>query len=163
MGPLQMFVIGLAEPSLDGRIIEALLDASDTGAVRIVDFLGVYKDASGEVVAAELTDLSLDEAVSYGAWVGGLIGLGAGGVAGLELGAEAGALVSELEYEYGMDEEALATIAGDIPAGGAGILAVIEHTWAIPLRDAIRSQGGIMVAQDFLNPETLIALGATAD
>jgi hypothetical protein len=65
-------------------------------------------------------------------------------------------------WVIGLDDEALATIAADIPAGGAGILAVLEHTWAIPLRNAIRSQGGIVIAQDFLNPETLITIGAMA-
>ncbi len=40
------------------------------------------------------------------------------------------------------------------------MLLVIEHTWAIPLRDAIRASGGIMIAQDFLSPEALIAIGA---
>ncbi len=162
MGPLQLFVIGFEAPTPDGRVIEALLDASDSGVVRIVDFLGVYKDPEGEVVAAELSELSLDEAMTYGAWVGGLIGLGMGGEEAALLGAEAGALISEQEYEYGLDEEALESIAADIPAGGAALLVVLEHTWAIPLRDALRSQGGILIAQDFLNPETLIALGAMA-
>ena len=64
------------------------------------------------------------------------------------------------EYEYGIDADGLATIADDIPAGGAGMLLVIEHTWAIPLRDALRESGGIMIAQDFLSPETLIAIGS---
>jgi hypothetical protein len=40
------------------------------------------------------------------------------------------------------------------------MLPVTEHTWAIPLRDALRASGGIMVAQDFLSPEALIGLGA---
>ncbi len=41
MGPLQMIVIGMEKPKLDGRVIDALLDVQDQGVVRIVDFLGV--------------------------------------------------------------------------------------------------------------------------
>ena len=67
------------------------------------------------------------------------------------------------EYEYGIDPDGLATIAEDIPPGGAAMLLVVEHTWAIPLRDAMRASGGIMIAQDFLSPEALIALGASAN
>lgn len=162
MGPLQLFVIGFADPQLDGSVLGALEDASDSGMIRVVDLLGVYKDDSGEVLVAEATDLTEDEAISYGAWVGALIGLGAGGEAGAEMGAVVGAISAADEYEYGLDEEALATIADDIPAGGAGLMLVIEHKWMIPMRDAMRASGGILIVQDFLNPEALIALGADA-
>ncbi|MFV2001270.1 MAG: DUF1269 domain-containing protein [Acidimicrobiia bacterium] len=160
IGPLQLLVIGFADPQLDGSILGALADASASGAIRVVDMLGVYKDADGTVLAAQATDLTEDEAVTYGAWVGALIGLGAGGELGAEIGAVAGAIDAMDEYEYGIDAEGLATIAEDIPSGGAGMLLVIEHSWAIPLRDAMRASGGILIAQDFLSPEALIAIGA---
>jgi uncharacterized membrane protein len=69
-------------------------------------------------------------------------------------------MVAGEEYEYGLDDDALASIAEDIPPGGGALLAVIEHRWAIPFRNAVRDQGGILIAQDFLNPEMLITLGA---
>jgi len=160
IGPLQLLVVGFVDPQLDGSILGALAEASASGSIRVVDMLGVYKDADGTVLAAQATDLTQDEAVTYGAWVGALIGLGAGGELGAEIGAVAGAIDAMDEYEYGVDAEGLATIADDIPAGGAGMLLVIEHTWAIPLRDAMRASGGILIAQDFLSPEALIAIGA---
>ena len=107
-----------------------------------------------------MSELTEDQAISYGAWVGVLIGLGAGGEAGAEMSATVGAVSAADEYEYGLDEEALATIADDIPAGGAGLMLVVEHRWMIPMRDAMRAQGGILIAQDFLNPEALVAFGA---
>ena len=116
-GPLQLFVVGFTDPQLDGSILEALEDASNAGLIRVVDLLGVYKDVDGNVLAAEMSDLTEDEAISYGAWVGALIGLGAGGEAGAEMGALVGAVSAMDEYEYGLDEEALSTIADDIPAG----------------------------------------------
>jgi uncharacterized membrane protein len=157
---LQLLVVGFVDPKLDGSVLGALADASDAGMIRVVDLLGVYKGEDGTVLAAEATDLTEDEAITYGAWVGALIGLGADGVEGAEAGAIAGAIHAMDEYEYGIDADGLATIADDIPPGGAGMLLVIEHTWAIPLRDAIRASGGIMIAQDFLSPEALIAIGA---
>lgn len=163
IGPLQLLMIGLEEPTLDGSILDELTLLSEEGIVRLVDLLGVYKDDDGNVIAAETTDLDLDEAVTYGAWIGALLGLGAGGIEGMEAGAFVGGLIAENEYEYGLDEEALASLADDIPPGGAALLAVIEHLWPIPLRNAVRAQGGIVITQDFLNPETLVALGAVAD
>ncbi len=162
IGPLQMFVIGFTDPQLDGSILSELIAASESGAIRVVDMLGVYKDESGDILAAEMSDLTADEAMVYGAWVGGLIGLGAGGVEGAELGAVAGAISALDEYEYGLDEEALSSIAADIPAGGAAMMLVVEHVWAIGFRNAMRDSGGILIAQDFLSPEALIALGATS-
>ena len=160
IGPLQLLVIGFVDPKLDGSVIGALADASDAGYIRVVDLLGVYKDENGDVLAAEMSELTEDEAMTYGAWVGALIGLGAGGEEGAEMGALVGAMSAADEYEYGLDEEALASIADDIPPGGAGMMLVIEHRWAIPFRNAMRASGGILITQDFLNPEALIALGA---
>jgi uncharacterized membrane protein len=162
IGPLQLLVFGFVDPQLDGSVFGTLAEASASGMIKVVDVLGVYKDADGTILAAQASDLSEDEAMIYGAWVGALIGLGAGGEAGAEIGAVAGAIHAMDEYEYGIDADGLATIAEDIPPGGAGMLLVIEHTWAIPLRDALLASGGIMIAQDFLSPETLIAVGATA-
>ena len=93
--------------------------------------------------------------------VGGTSGIGGQIALGFaEVGAMAGALAAMDEYEYGLDADSLVTIAEDIPPGGAAMIVVIEHKWAIPFRDAARASGGILIAQDFLSPEALIALGA---
>ena len=160
IGPLQLLVVGFADPKLDGSILDSLAEASDAGLIKVVDLLGVYKDENGEVLAAEMSELTEDEAMTYGAWLGALVGLGAGGTEGAEMGAIVGAMNAADEYEYGLDEEALATIADDIPAGGAAMMLVLDHQWAIPFRNAMRASGGILITQDFLNPEALIALGA---
>jgi uncharacterized membrane protein len=159
IGPLQIIAIGFADPQLDGSILESLADASDSGAIRVVDAIGVYKDEDGGIAAAQASDLTADEAVQYGAWIGALIGLGAGGEEGAELGAIAGAMAGLEEYEYGLDDESILEIAEMIPPGGAALLAVIEHTWAIPLRNAVVASSGIMLAQDFISPDALIAYG----
>lgn len=162
IGPLQLIAVGFADPQLDGSILAALVDASDAGHIRIVDSLGVYKDEDGTVIAAQLTDLTEEEMMAYGAWIGALVGLGAGGVEGAEVGAIAGAVAGAEEYEYGLDEARIGEIADAIPAGGAGLLLAIEHTWAIPLRDAVWASGGFMLAQDFLSPMALVGLGVLA-
>jgi hypothetical protein len=35
----------------------------------------------------------------------------------------------------------------------------IEHLWAIPLRDAVREAGGLVLGHRSITPENLIALG----
>lgn len=121
--------------------------------------LGVYKDDDGTVIAAELSDLTEEEMMAYGAWIGALVGLGADGVEGAEVGAIVGAVAAADRYEYGIDETRIGEIADAIPAGAAALLLAIEHTWAIPLRDAVEASGGLMLAQDFLSPMALVGLG----
>lgn len=159
IGPLQIIAIGFADPQLDGSILESLAEASASGAIKVVDATGVYKADDGTIAAAQATDLTEDEAIQYGAWIGALIGLGAGGEEGAALGAIAGGMAGLEEYEYGLDEESVREIADMIPPGGAALLAVIEHTWAIPFRNAVVASSGIMLAQDFLSPDLLVAYG----
>ena len=48
----------------------------------------------------------------------------------------------------------------EIPPDSAGLLVLLEHRWAIPLRDAIRNAGGVALADQWLHPEDLLAVGA---
>ncbi len=160
IGPLQLLVVAFDDPKFDGSMLDELTTASESGAVRIVDLLGVLKHTDGTVTAIEGTELTEDEAITYGAWIGALIGFGVDDEQGAAMGALVGGMAAADEYEYGLDADAIATIADDIPAGGAAMLLVLEHRWAIGLRDAIARSGGILVTQDFLNPEALVALGA---
>ena len=162
IGPIQIIAVGFVDPKLDGSVLGALMDASDAGHIKIIDVIGVYKDVDGTIVAAEASDLSEDEAMEYGAWVGALVGLGAGGVEGAEVGAIVGAVAAAENYEYGIDEEQVLALADAIPAGGGAMLLAIEHTWAIPLRVAVAASGGLMLAQDFLSPLALVSLGVLA-
>ena len=109
IGPLQLLAIGFTDPQLDGSVFGTLENASTAGHISVVDLLGVYKDENGDVLVAESTDLSEDEAMIYGAWIGALIGLGAGGAEGAEMGALVGAMNAADEYEYGIDADGLGT------------------------------------------------------
>jgi uncharacterized membrane protein len=162
IGPIQILAVGFADPQLDGSIITALESATAAGHIKVIDLIGVYKDTDGTIIAAEASDLTEDEAMVYGAWIGALVGLGAGGVAGAEIGAIEGAMAAADRYEYGIGEEELSAMADAIPEGGGAMLLAIEHTWAIPLRDAVAASDGFVLAQDFLNPMALVALGVLA-
>jgi uncharacterized membrane protein len=164
IGPIQMVAIGFEQAEFKGDILREIQAATERGDIRLVDLLAVHKDREGNVVAAELSGLTLHERMELGAVIGGLIGLGAAGEEGMEAGVLAGAMLVADEYEYGMDADAIASIGEDIPAGGAGVLLLIEHRWALGLKRAIRDAGGIVLAQDMLSPEALVAVGkALAD
>ena len=46
-----------------------------------------------------------------------------------------------------------------IPNDTAAALLLIEHHWAVPLRDAMLSAGGFRLAEGFIDPFDLVAIG----
>lgn len=50
----------------------------------------------------------------------------------------------------------------DIPNDSAAALILIEHHWAVPLRDAIARAGGFRLSDGFISPLDLVAIGLMA-
>jgi uncharacterized membrane protein len=158
IGPVQLIVLGFNHPNFHGEVIEELERLRDSDTVRVIDALAVHKDADGEIEVAHLSNLTLDEAVELGSKVGALIGLGIEGEEGLEAGAEAGAEAAADGVEVFSDEEAW-DVLEDIPNDSAAALLLIEHHWAVPLRDAIARAGGFRLSDGFISPLDLVAIG----
>ena len=157
IGPVQLIVLGFKHPEFHGEIVAELerLRASDT--VRVIDALAVHKDADGEIEVQHLSNLTKDEAVELGSKVGALIGLGIdgedGALAGATLGADA---TADGVHAFSGDEW---DVLEDIPNDSAAALLLIEHHWAVPLRDAIARAGGFRLSDGFISPFDLIAIG----
>jgi uncharacterized membrane protein len=161
IGPVQLIVLGFNHPEFHGEIIAELerLRASDT--VRVIDSLAVYKDANGELEVEHLSNLSEDEAMELGSKVGALIGLGIEGEEGMEAGAVAGAEAAADGINVFSDEDAWDVIE-DIPNDSAAALLLLEHHWAIPLRDAVVRAGGFRISDGFISPLDLIEIGVVS-
>jgi uncharacterized membrane protein len=159
-GPVQMLVLEFDRDRLKGEILPELERLREQDIIRLVDLVVVEKSDSGEVTAIETSDLTADETTAYGAVVGALIGFGAAGETGAEIGATAGAEAAQ-QSRLGDDEEVW-YVADTIPAGSIAAIALIEHRWAIPLRDAVDRAGGVALADEWIHPEDLVALGAMA-
>jgi uncharacterized membrane protein len=158
IGPVQLIVLGFNHPQFHGEIIAELerLRASDT--VRVIDALAVHKDADGEIEVQHLSNLSKDEAIELGSKVGALIGLGIEGEEGIDEGAIAGAEAAADGVEVFSEEEAW-DVLEEIPNDSAAALLLIEHHWAVPLRDAIARAGGFRISDGFISPLDLIKTG----
>jgi uncharacterized membrane protein len=163
IGPVQLIVLGFNHPNFQGEVIAELEELRKSDTVRVIDAMAVYKDAGGEIEVEHLSNLSTEEAVELGSKVGALVGLGIEGEAGAEAGAALGAAAAE---ENGIrmfnDADAWDVIA-EIPNDSAAALLLIEHHWAVPLRDAIARAGGMRLSDGFISPFDLINIGlATA-
>ena len=157
IGPVQLLVLGFNHPDFHGEIIQELERLRESDTVRVIDALAVHKDAEGEIEVAHLSNLTTDEAVELGSKVGALIGLGIEGEEGLEKGAEAGAEAAD-GFQVFDDEDAW-DVLEDIPNDSAAALVLIEHHWAVPLRDAIARAGGFRLSDGFISPLDLVAIG----
>jgi len=158
IGPVQLLVLGFNHPNFHGEVIDELERLRDSDTVRVIDALAVHKDAEGELEVAHLSNLTKDEAVELGSKVGALIGLGIEGEDGLEKGAEAGAMAAADGVQIFSEEQAW-DVLEDIPNDSAAALVLIEHHWAVPLRDAIARAGGFRLSDGFISPLDLVEIG----
>ena len=158
IGPVQLIVLGFNHPNFHGEVIAELerLRASDT--VRVIDALAVYKDQAGELEVEHLSNLTQEEAIELGTKIGALIGLGIDGEEGVEAGAEAGAEMAAEGINFFGDADEW-DVLGDIPNDSAAALILLEHHWAVPLRDAIARAGGFRVSDGFISPLDLVGIG----
>ena len=158
IGPVQLVVLGFNHPDFHGEIIEQLERLRETDAVRVVDSLVVYKDASGGMEVEHLSNLTQEEAVEMGSTVGALIGLGIDGEEGAEAGAEVGAEAAADGMTVFSDDDAW-DVLDEIPNDSAAAIVLLEHHWAVPLRDAVARAGGFRISDGFVSPLDLIGVG----
>jgi uncharacterized membrane protein len=158
IGPVQLIVLGFNHPDFHGEVIAELERLHENGMVRVIDSLAVYKDADGDLEVEHLSNLTQEEAVELGSKIGALIGLGIDGEEGMEAGAAAGAEQAAEEgiSVFGGDEW---DVLEDIPNDSAAALILLEHHWAVPLRDAIARANGFRISDGFISPLDLVAIG----
>src|SRR5215467_6182895 len=159
IGPVQLIVLGFNHPNFHGEAIAELERLHENGMVRVIDSIAVYKDADGDLEMEHLSNLTQDEAIELGSKIGALIGLGVDGEEGMEAGAAAGAAQAAEEgiNVFGDAEEW--DVLEDIPNDSAAALILLEHHWAVPLRDAIARAGGFRISDGFISPLDLVAIG----
>ena len=58
LGPLDYIAVSFKGNNFDGSVLEELVKASESGAIRVVDLAFVIKEADGAVVMAEVKDQS---------------------------------------------------------------------------------------------------------
>ena len=159
IGPVQLIVLGFDHPDFHGEVIAELERLRESDTVRVIDSIAVYKDADGNLEVEHLSNLTEQEAVELGSKIGALIGLGVEGEEGMEAGAVLGAeqaAADGIQVFAGAEEW---DVLGDIPNNSAAALILLEHHWAVPLRDAIARAGGFRIGDGFISPLDLVEIG----
>jgi hypothetical protein len=160
LGPVQLLVVGLGGTGLQPAIAAELGRLGE--GVRVIDMLVIRKDEDGTISSLQHSDLSPDEAMHAGALAGALIGLGMSGgddevgEAFAEAGAEAGA------DGHLLDEDDVWYLEDAIPPGATVAIVLLEHRWAIPLRDALRAADAGLLLDSWIHARDLVGIGLLA-
>ena len=152
MGPVQVLVVGYEQPAFTGEVLAELARLSDAGLVRLVDVLLVTRAADGTFHTVEVSE---DAA-------GGLpdLPIARGALAATLLGQtdESARPADDLDAPDG----SVWSLADTVPAGTTAAVALIEHLWAAPLREAIRRTGGVPLDEIWLAEADLQRLAASS-
>jgi hypothetical protein len=120
IGPVEILVISFPGNEFNGDVAPALAELVQTGQIKVIDLVFVAKDAAGDVVALELSEL--DEATSA-------------------------AFRPHVEEPSGMlAEEDIEDLAADLDSNSSAAVLLFEHVWATRFRDAVVDSGGELLA-----------------
>ena len=160
-GPVHKLTVEFELNRFRGEILPELDRLKELGIVRVIDLLAVRKDRTGKFMVMMASDLDPEEAIDFGVSVGKLIGLGLGGREGAEIGAQLGAEALADGHVFEADEAPV--IAETMRPDTTYVIALLEHTWAIPLRAKIDRAGGSVIADEWIGIPDLISIGYAAD
>src|SRR5215207_4486564 len=131
IGPVDYLIVAFPGNKFRGEIAPALADLVKAGTIRISDIAFVGKDADGEIVAFELTDLDPDVQE------------------GLE---KAGVEVDGL-----FSEEDLIAAGEELEPNSSAALLVWENVWARDVAQKMRDAGGVLLDFERLPHEVVQA------
>ncbi len=138
-GPVQVLVVGFEQPAFSGEVMAELARLTGEGIVRVVDVLLVTRTEDGTFETLPAPPGSPP---------------GAGDLAAHILGGTDDVEPSPTAESPGW------SLAGAVPAGTTAAVALIEHRWAEPLREAIDRAGGAPLDETWLSPGDVERLNA---
>ena len=138
LGPIDIVVIAYpADAPMTGEAVPMLVDLVDRGIIRVLDVLFVRENEDGTVSGFEASDLDRDHIGDFKVFEGASSGL--------------------------LGEEDVATAGEALEPGTAAVMIVYENRWAAPFANAVRRNGGVLVANQRIGVEELMSALDTAD
>jgi Family of unknown function (DUF6325) len=119
IGPVDYMIVAFPGNEFRGEIAPALGDLVEAGTIRIIDLAFVGKNAEGEIVAFELTDLDPEIREGFE-----------------KAGVEVNGLFNETD---------LMAAGAELEPNSSAALLVWENVWARDVAQKIREAGGILL------------------
>src|SRR5581483_10893581 len=134
VGPVQILVVGFEGNRFEGEVLDELGRLAERDVVRLLDLVLLSKDPAGNVGIVEESRAS--------------------GVAASPPGTLLKALLDE-SSSNGTDADDSWNVVDSIPNCCTAAVALLEHRWAIPLRDAMVRMGGVGFADAWVHADDL--------
>ena len=134
-GPVQVLVVGFDQLTFSGEVMTELDRLREAGTARLIDVLLVERAEDGTL---ETLPLPAGAPSDMGTLVAGVLGASDPDLP--NAGAEP-------------PEGSTWSLADAIPPGTSAAVALIEHLWATPLREAIARAGGTALEETWLHRE----------
>jgi uncharacterized protein DUF6325 len=132
IGPIDLVVIAFpAGAPMTGEAVPLLLDLVDRGIIRVLDALFVIRNEDGTFSGLEARDLDSERVGDFVAFEGASSGM--------------------------LGDEDAATVADTIEPGSAAVMIVYENRWVAPFAAAVRRNGGVLVANQRIPVEDVVA------
>jgi Family of unknown function (DUF6325) len=132
LGPVDVVIISYPPGApATGEAVPILLDLVDRGIIRVLDARFVQKNADGTFSGFDIADLDEDTAGDLTVFAGASTGL--------------------------LDDDDTALVAAEIEPGTAAVMIVYENSWAAHFVAAVRRNGGVLVANQRIGVDELIA------
>jgi hypothetical protein len=135
-GPVQVLVVGFDRLTFSGEVMTELDRLREAGTARLLDVLLVERGEDGTL---DTLPLPAGAPAEMGALVASVLG------------------TSDPDSASAGDSEDGTTwsLADAIPPGTSAAVALIEHLWATPLREAIARAGGTALEETWLHREDI--------
>lgn len=132
LGPIDLVVIAYPAGSpMTGDAAPFLLDLVESGVIRVLDAMFVIKNEDGTFSGIEAKDLNADSVGDFAVFDGASSGL--------------------------LGDADAATAADAIEPGSGAALILYENRWAAPLAAAVRRNGGVMVDNQRIPHQDVVA------
>jgi hypothetical protein len=131
LGPIDIVVIAYPPGApMTGEAAPMLLDLVERGVIRVLDALLVTKDESGAVAGLEFKDLDDEHVGDFKVFEGASSGM--------------------------LGDDDARTAADALEPGQSAVIIVFENRWAAPFANAVRRNGGSVVAFQRIPLESVI-------
>ena len=138
LGPIDIVVIAYpADAPMTGDAVPIFVDLIDRGIIRVLDVLFVRQNEDGTVSGFTAADLDSEHIGDLKVFEGASSGL--------------------------LGEHDAATAAEMLEPGSAAVMIVYENRWAAPFANAVRRNGGVLVASQRIGVQELMDALDTAD
>ena len=131
-------------------VMKFVRDLHAQGTIRVRNAALLAKAQDGKITVKERHDLDAKNGAIGGMVLGGVLGLMTGGIgliAAPAIGAGLGAVTGRV-VDRGFDDTFLKSLAERLQPGRSGLLLIVQSEWRVPLHEALKGRGGIILQQE---------------